>query len=260
LDLDFPKAYEAFLRSQQFDLFAAADSFSDLLIHAGRYEEGLAWALRHEAAFPTDGSTRVQTARFLVRLGRVEDATRKIKEALNLSPGHQWVESVALEFFVRDLNDRDRSLEILNRGYAHPTVAEFLSAELTRRSGDPSAMLRLLDAWIERRQVEYVPFHPWLISSGLYLIGDYERHIRWFATRVDELSHVSWINDALNYRWPDYWSNLREWSLSDPSRTRERAVLLDEHRAIVDRIQEKMALHELTPESFGLGGGPVRCS
>jgi TolB-like protein len=260
LDLDFPRAYEAFLRSQQYDLFMSADPFSDLLIHAGRYDEGLAWALRHEAAFPAEGSTRVQTARFLVRLGRAEDATRKIEEALRLSPGHQWVETVALELFVLDLDDRDRSLELLNGGHVHSTVAEYLGAELTRRSGDPSAMQRLLDAWIERRREEYVPFHPWLISNGLYRVGDYERHFRWFATRVDERSHVSWFNDALNYRWPDYWANLREWSLSDPSKTKERAVLLDEHRALVDRIREKMTLHELTPKSFGLGGGPGRCS
>jgi hypothetical protein len=120
-------------------------------------------------------------------------------------------------------------------------------------------MMSLLDAWIASREVEYVPFHPWFISNGLYVICDYERHIRWLATRVDERSHVSWINDEFYYRWPDYWSNLREWSLSDPSSTRERTVLLDNHRALVNRIEKKMTLHELTPESFSLDGGASGC-
>jgi TolB-like protein len=260
LELDFPKAYEAFLITQRFDLFSAADSFSDLLINAGRYKEGLEWASRHEAAFPADGSTRIQTARFLVRLGRIDEARDKIEEALKVSPGNQWVETVAVEFFVWDLNDQERSLQILNRGYVHSTVEQFARAELARQSGDPAVMVSLIDTWIERLREEYIPFHPWLISNGLYLIGDYERHIEWFSTRTDERSHVSWINDELNYRWPDYWSKLREWSLSDPSRVRERAIMIDAHRALVDRIQEKMTLHELTRESFGLGAELARCS
>ena len=40
----------------------------------------------------------------------------------------------------------------------------------------------------------------------------------------------------------DYWEKLRVWAVSVPAQAHERLETLDEHRALVDRITERMTL------------------
>ena len=164
---------------------------------------------------------------------------------------------VSISIYVRDLGDHERALKILDEHAVDSMRARLFRAEIDRLKGDPTARISQIDSWIENRAEVHVPSRH--ISGGLYLVGDYDRYLEWFAIRVEERSFLSWFNDDLNYRWPDYWDNLREWSLSDPARIRDRTAMIDEHRALVDQVREKMVLLELTREMFEQGRSESSC-
>ena len=97
----------------------------------------------------------------------------------------------------------------------------------------------MVEEWVRHRDTRYV--RAMLIENMFYRLGDYEEHIRWFAVREREKDLLSAVPYFLRDT-PDYWEKLREWVLAEPERTRERLEIIDEHRARIDRITEKMVL------------------
>ena len=59
--------------------------------------------------------------------------------------------------------------------------------------------------------------------------------------RHAELKCLGWTMDFLR-QTPDYWSRLRQWARSDSETTPARLALIDQHRALVERVTEKMVL------------------
>ena len=73
------------------------------------------------------------------------------------------------------------------------------------------------------------------------MLENFEDHIHWFATQVEQRDLLGWFMDFKHWN-PDYWDKLREWALSAPEEIRERLELIDTLRALVDRVTEKMVL------------------
>ena len=109
----------------------------------------------------------------------------------------------------------------------------------TFHKGNRQPLEQWVDVRIANRGNSYFP--PESISNDSYMLGNYEDHIHWFAVRVEQRDHLGWFMDFRHWN-PDYWDKLREWALSEPNKIRERLELIDTHRALVDRVTEKMVL------------------
>jgi hypothetical protein len=93
--------------------------------------------------------------------------------------------------------------------------------------------------WIDGETDKYI--RPKAISNLSYALGNYRDHVEWFAVRVEQRDTVGWFNDFLHWN-PDYWERLREWSLADPGKVRDRLELIDRHRSVVDEATVKLVL------------------
>jgi hypothetical protein len=80
------------------------------------------------------------------------------------------------------------------------------------------------------------------IACGNFRLGNYEEHMHWFAVQVQEKISLHFLYDAMYGRAEDYWANLEAWSEEEPDKTEERKAALDEHRALVNLVMDKMVL------------------
>ena len=81
LELDFPKAMQAYTKAERLHVDWLPWK-QDTLLNAGLYESGLECTQQMEASNPLHPEPKLYTGRFLLRLGRVEEGSRKMEEAL----------------------------------------------------------------------------------------------------------------------------------------------------------------------------------
>jgi TolB-like protein len=241
LDLDFRLALAECREGARLGAPAEAQMIwqQDTLLNAGLYEQGLELSLETEAVSPGLSYPKVVMARFLDRLGRQDEATRKFEEALAIAPGNAMTLSqILLHYFTRDRNV-DRAAAIVADAGNTSALPDWGAPWVALLRGDPEPFKTLVDAWVSNRDTRHV--RAVYIDRACFLLGDYAEHIHWFAMRVEERDALGWTMGFLR-ETPDYWTKLREWALGDAAKTRERLELIDQHRALMERVTEKMVV------------------
>jgi len=241
LDLDFPRALAACREGARLGASAEArmNWQQDTLLNAGLYEEGLELSRETEEVSPGLSFPKVVTARFLARLGQTDAANQKYEEALAIAPDNAMTLSQILLHYLTTDQNLDRAAAILAEAENSSAVPDWGAPWIALERGDPEPFQTLVDRWVSNRHVEHVRAAH--IDRAYFLLGDYEEHIRWFAVREQERDALGWTMDFLR-QTPDYWSRLRQWARSDSESTRDRLALIDQHRALVERVTEKMVL------------------
>lgn len=245
LQLDFRGAMDAYRMAEKLcvDPVVHAAYIQDTLLNAGLYEEGVHLTRERIVRTPGDGNSRADLGRFLFRLNRREEATAEFRKAIKLSPRNARVIMVTTLhlLWLGQLQEVEEILE--EQAVANPLLSgpaqKYLCAKLASARGDPSPLEKWLQ-WVTAHRAKTFVNAMWLCDAS-YEVGDLERHVEWFAIRVQERDHLGWVMDEMR-RHPDYWERFLEWSLLEPSRTRERLDLVNEHRALVDRITERMVV------------------
>jgi tetratricopeptide (TPR) repeat protein len=241
LDLDFRLALAECREGTRLGAPAEARMIwqQDTLLNSGLYEQGLELSLETEAVSPGLSYPKVVMARFLDRLGRRDEATLKFEEALAIAPGNAMTLSqILLHYFTRDMN-LDRAAAIVEDAANSNALPDWGAPWIALLRGDLEPFQTLVDTWVSNRDTRYV--RAVYIDRAYFLLGDYAEHIHWFAMRVEERDALGWTMEFLR-ETPDYWTKLREWALGDAVKTRERLELIDQHRALMERVTEKMVV------------------
>ena len=155
---------------------------------------------------------------------------------------HWWIPALGVTVLALGLALIRRWLKRRGLAPAVPVVPahEWARARIAHEQRDSDALRSLLEAWVAHRDTRYVMAS--LIEQEYYRLGDYAEHIHWFVVRDQEKNLLHWVPMTTLRDQPDYWDRLTEWVLDDPAEVRSRMALLNEHRARIDRITEKLVL------------------
>ena len=206
---------------------------------AGRYQEAFEVYQQAEQLNPADAMSKVFVGRALDRLGRVNEASRKFDEAFGIAPRNNFVLVDILSHYIYQAKDFAQASLVMDESKGSQQILRWGRAAMALEQGDQRDARKLIEEWVRHRDTRHVSATA--IENTFYRLGDYEEHIRWFAVRERERELLSQVPGFLRDT-PDYWDKLREWALSEPERTRGRFEMIDEHRARIDRITEKMVL------------------
>lgn len=236
LELDWGLAAESL---RQAELLWGYPQRFNFLCRAGYYERAERDALRSIERDPLNTWPRIWLGRTLERLGRIGEATRAYEDALDVAPRHAGLFVAFVTHvldFARDVERADRFLQ--ETQYSGNALHE-ARARIAHVRGDSGPLRSLVQEWVSHRETRYVG--ALRIERAYYELGDYEEHIRWFAVREREKDGLSYMPITLRDH-PDYWDRLTEWAIDDPADVRSRMALVNEHRARIDRITERMVL------------------
>jgi TolB-like protein/Flp pilus assembly protein TadD len=221
-----------------------AHSKQDLLLNAGRYEDGLALVVEGAGRNPGDGMWPLYIARFLYRLERYSEAKQSIEKAIQLSPENGFVVFVAIDHLLR-MNATERAEQVLEQLVeSNPRLKDRWAAELSRGRlalvrGDQESLRSSVSSWVANREERFVPAQQ--ISNAYYELGDYDNYFHWFEVRVEERHVLGWVMDELRYR-PGYELSLKQWAKSDPEEADRRSQLVADHLELLENVTQKMAL------------------
>lgn len=210
------------------------------LCRAGYYEQAERVCLRNIERDPLNIWSRIWLGRILARLGHIGEATRQYEEALDLAPNHKTLFRSFVEHLLEFAQDVERAERFLEETRYAGSALPWARARIAHERGDSDPLRSLLEAWVAHRDTRYVM--AMTIEQEYYRLGDYAEHIHWFVVRDQEKNLLHWVPMTTLRDQPVYWDRLTEWVLDDPAEARSRMALLNEHRARIDRITEKLVL------------------
>jgi TolB-like protein len=240
IDLDFREAMKLTYKAEQSGAppNMVADFKGELFLNTGRYAEGLVQFQKAEKLDPLDIAAKWQTARMLSRMGRIPEASEKFEQVLTMrTPGQgNTIAYILLHYIDHDL---DRAIEIVQE-IADPNVVPPWAATLIAlKQGDRQPHQALVDRVTQGNDPNAsANFIAW----GNFRLGNYDEHMRWFAIQVQEMISLLYLHDAMYGIAENYWENLEAWSEEDPDKSEERKAALDEHKALVNQVMDKMVL------------------
>jgi adenylate cyclase len=235
LDLDFRLAAESYREAERLGALPNAH----LLMSVGRYREALEIFRQGEQLDPANAMSKLFVGRALRSVGRMDGASAKFEEALKLVPRNTFVLVEILRHYIYEARDFDQAARVIEESKGSGQILRWGRAAIAAEQGDQRDARALVEEWVRHRDTRYVSAS--FIEFMFYRLGDYEQQIRWFAIKEKEKDGLSQVLDFLRDT-PDYWDELREWALSEPETTRDRLQMIDEHRARIDRITERMVL------------------
>ena len=97
----------------------------------------------------------------------------------------------------------------------------------------------MLETWEQLRESRYV--RALAIERGYFELGDYEKHMHWFAIRERDRDSLVFVPMELRDR-PDYWNRLADWVVEQPDQVRARLETVNKHRNLIDRVVRKLVL------------------
>jgi TolB-like protein len=243
LDLDWGLGAESWRRADQLRGYPRR-----YVAHfwAGHYEQVERECLRHIERDPLNVdmnrwlAPRRWLARALDRLGRADEATQVYEATLALAPSHRTI----LVNFVQHLcwfaRDAERAERVLNAAQdIRRGARSYLRALIAHERGESGPLRSIVEA-IAGRWPEYYAL-PSTIAFAFYRLGDYGKYIFWYAMREGERDTLPLVPTNVRDE-PDYWERLTDWALDDPAEARTRMALVNDHRALIDRITERMVL------------------
>jgi len=234
LDLDFRLAAESYREAERF----GAGPNPHWLMTFGRYQEALEVYQQWDERNPSSAGSKVFVGRALDRLGRIDEASQVFEDAFRLGPKNNFVLSEIVTHYL-SVQDLDQAARVVEESKGSRQILRWAKAAIAREQGDQQEAQVLVEEWVRDRDARYIRASN--IESMFYRLANYEEHIHWFAVREQEKDLLSALPVFLRDT-PDYWEKLRGWALSKPDKTRERLEMIDQHRARIDRITEKMAL------------------
>ncbi len=189
---------------------------------------------------PLNTHPRIWLARALDRLGRIDDAAFEYKEALALVPRSFGLFSDFVEHWLEFARDVERARQFLDETEYSGGALFWARARIAHAQGDDNPLRSLVERWVSERETRYVSAQ--IIEHEYYRLGDIGAHLRWFAMRAQEQCNLYFVPTFMLRDRPDYWERLSDWAIDDSAQVRSRMRLLNEHRARIDRITEKMVL------------------
>jgi len=237
LDLDFGSAAESF---QQADRLRGYSLKYRYLCLAGRFESAERNCRRCIELDPLYSNPRMWLGRCLDRLGRIDEATQAFEAAFALSPRHPNRLGALVDHLLDFAGEVDRAAQFIED--AERTLDKrfvLARARIAHARGDSGPLRSLVERYVANRDARFVSSR--IIEDLYYRLGDYASHIHWFAVREREKDNLSIVPLTLRDR-PDYWERLSDWAYHDRAHTRPRMTLINEHRARIDRITERMVL------------------
>jgi TolB-like protein len=236
LELDWTLAAESW---KQGDRLRGYPKRYNRLCMAGHYEaaeQGARHAIEHD---PLNVAPRLWLGRALDRLDRVDEATVEFEKALTLQPRNLNLANDFVEHWLDFARDVDRAERFLDETQYSGGLLPWLRAYVARAQGDDALLRSLVEQVVAGRETRYVSAQG--IEQTYYDLGEYAAHIQWFAVRVRERANLYFVPMRMRDH-PDYWDRLSAWVLEDPAETRSRMALLNEHRARIERITERLVL------------------
>jgi len=236
LDLDWSLAAESWKQGDR--LRGYAKKYNRLCM-AGYYEASERSCRHAMTRDPLNILPRLWLGRSLDRLGRIDEATVEYQEALALQPGNLSLVNDVLDHRLNFAQEIEHARQFLNETQYSGAAMPWMQARMARAEGDSEPLRSLVERWVAGRNTRYVTAQ--VIEETYYDLGDYGAHIHWFDVRVRERANLYFLPFTFRSR-PDYWDRLTDWALDDPSQIRSRLMLINEHRARIDRITEKLVL------------------
>ena len=216
------------------------------LFWAGHYEQVVRECRRQIELDPLNAdmdrwlAPRRWLARALDRLGRVDEATQVYEATLAAAPGHHTILTNFIQhlcWFARDTARAERVLDDaqqIGRG-----ARWYLQSLIAHERGDSEPLRAVVEA-IESHWPAY-HVRPSTVALEFYRLGDFDKFIHWYALREEEMDSLPLVPTNLRDR-PDHWGRLTDWALENAAEARARMALVNDHRAFIDRITERMVL------------------
>ncbi len=209
----------------------------ELYLNTGRYEEALEQFKGSKRLNPLHPLGDFQIARVLQRQGKMEQAAAYYEQLYpELGPEDDLYFSYLIGFFAD--HNIERAIEIVNE--TELKLPFFAKSLIALKQGNTKPRRELLESLVSRSNTEYIS--PNTLSWMHYSIGDYEQHIAWFAKTMQDHSNIHFTYDNIYGQRPKYWQNLQTWAQEEPTDEARRLALVQQHRAIVNSILEKMTL------------------
>ena len=235
LDLDFTLGAESRRRA---DRLRGYPLKYHLLCVSGYYEQAERNCRENIERDPFNQRPWGWLGQILQRLGRIDEATQAFESSVALA--HNVVSSSELFFHMLDFaRDVGRAEGVLAQARCPDSMLVRMRALIAHARGDGEPLQRLVESWVANRATRYVGART--IADAYYRLGDYAAYMHWFAVREREKDTLNFVPMDLRDR-PDYWDVLTEWALDDPAQARARMHLVNEHRARIDRVTERMVL------------------
>ena len=241
LDLDFRKALDRYDRAERAGFSEDGMPIHRALIHINAGDPQQAVALMEKAELLDPEGTFIKTilAVCLYFAGDIEASNRKFDEALALAPYNRYTVRMAigLAAWAKDIG---RLRLLIEAASARDGVVEDYARPLLQLlEGDAEPLRKLVEGWRENLENTFV--FQLTFTQMYYFLGDYANHFRSFAVQEKEFSTLHLTNMNIVSR-RNYWENLEAWADSDTEKQAERHALLEEHRARIARVTEKMVL------------------
>ena len=237
LDLDFPKALQAF--EHAIEMGTPADElawYQDTLLNAGLFERGRSFTSRMERDDPLIGEPKIFNARFLYHLGDTKAARAKIEEALDIDVSSAMVVHNAFSFFLDWLKDVDRAEQLVEEVRTTEATLRSWRARIAVARGNPEPLREYL-AWYQHEFSGYVD--PSFLADGYYRLRDYSQYMSWTRKRVEQRVVVGWLAGTMRLN-SDYWNILETWAGADSDRQNE----VSEFKAFIEATMQNLRVSE----------------
>ena len=194
---------------------------------------------RAEVQDPASAFIKNYLAVCLYYAGDIETSNWKFDEALNLAPYQRLILRYAIVLAAQE-KDTARVRQLIQLASDDKNaLPDYARPLLQLLEGDRHSLRDLVESWHSNLEDTYVYSHNF--TQMYYFLGDYKNHFHWFAVQEDEYTTLHLTNMFL-VGIPNYWENLEAWVDKDPDQQAERRTLLDDHRARIARVTEKMVL------------------
>ena len=239
LELDFRKAQAFFEQARRAEpsIYYTPAYEIDVLMWAGQHDHAYNLAAQWVAREPVNWFAKNMAAQALTRAGRHTEASALFDEALQIAPKQVFNLVVACNHYVHFAKNYERAAEIValaeDAGWDASTCRDDL---IFHRDGNPKPLNDLVSAAMKD------PVELRYITRTLFELGRYEEHMDWFLKRIEKNHALVWVPHEIEAILEDYWGNLNEWALSDPSQASARLERIKKHRSAIDNVTVKMTL------------------